>query len=402
VDLSGIGDRLRRARERVGLSQEAAAQAVGLSRVVLTYYETGARQPSLTALTALARLYHVRLSYLLGEGEEDVATEAELSSLLFRASPEALRDEPKAGMSKFAALVRAYADLARDLRIPLPGQQSSRFPPAKPRAGRREAARLAREVRSDLGLGDGPLGDHLFDLLDEHVLIFRLSLGPVLDHAPSGFFCNHQDVGFCIVVNSDMTLGRQVFTLAHELAHAYFHSQEADVWISFPRSAAAREKFADHFASELLVPTDALARAIDELDASEPLDDPVLAVHLQRHFGVSYGMLLFRLRQERFIDASLYSQLKSVSPSKLALALGYEVHPADMGDYELPPLERFPIRMLRLVRTALQEGLITMGDAAETLGVSLEDIIRLRALPAADAREAEAIRDIEQVARFGE
>jgi transcriptional regulator with XRE-family HTH domain len=103
VDLSGIGDRLRRARERVGLSQEAAAQAVGLSRVILAYYETGARQPSLTALTALAGLYQVRLSYLVGEGEEDAPTEAELSSLLFRASPEALRDEPKAGMRSLPA-----------------------------------------------------------------------------------------------------------------------------------------------------------------------------------------------------------------------------------------------------------------------------------------------------------
>lgn len=402
MDLSGIGPRLRHARERVGLSQEAAAEAVGLSRVVLAYYETGARQPSLAALTALARLYQVQPSYLLGETDKELATEGELSSLLFRSAPEELTDEPKAGMLRFTALVRAYSDLARELGAELPGRQTSWFPPARPRAGRKEAARLAREVRNDLGLGDGPIGDYLFRLLDEHALIFRLSLGQVLDHSPSGFFCNHREAGFCIVVNSDMTLGRQVFTLAHELSHAYFHSQEADVWISFPGSAAGRERFADYFAGEFLVPTDALARALDELDAWERLDDPILAVHLQRHFGVSYGTLLFRLRQERLIEASVYAQLREISPSKLAIALGYDVQPADMGDYELPPLERFPIRMLRLIRAALAHGRITKGDAAETLGVSLEDIIRLHGKPRADAREREAIRDIEQVARFGD
>jgi hypothetical protein len=38
------------------------------------------------------------------------------------------------------------------------------------------------------------------------------------------------------------------FTLAYEMAHAFFHSQDADVVVSMPRSDHDRERFADAFA----------------------------------------------------------------------------------------------------------------------------------------------------------
>lgn len=401
MDITGVGSRLRQAREKAGLSQEAIAKEAGLSRVVLAYFETGARQPSLGALVALARLYGVRVTDLLGDTTEEVQP-VDLSTVLFRAASEDLGDEPKAGMFRLSALVRSYVDLVGELDGKLPGKQTSSFAPEKGTAARKEAARLAREVRNDLGLGDGPVGDHLFQILDDYALIFRLPLGQVLDHSPSGLFCNHAEVGFCIVVNSDTTQGRQVFTLAHELAHAFFHSQEADAWISFQGSKEAREKFADYFAGEFLVPADALARVVNDLEAWDELSDPVLAVHLQRFFGVSYSTLLFRLKQERMINQQTFSELKDVSPSKLAMALGYEVHPADMGDYELPPLDRFPGRMLRLVRKALADGHITRGDAAETLGVSVEDVAGLAGRPRANQAEIAEMRDMEQVAHLGE
>lgn len=79
-------------------------------------------------------------------------------------------------------------------------------------------SRAARQLRRQLDLGGGALGDP-FQVLDEHVLVWRFPLGKDLCEAPSGFFYNHPQAGFCIVINSQMTLGRQVFTLAHELAH---------------------------------------------------------------------------------------------------------------------------------------------------------------------------------------
>ncbi|HXH07188.1 MAG TPA: XRE family transcriptional regulator [Vicinamibacterales bacterium] len=387
---------LTRAREKAGLTQEAAAEVVGINRVLLSYYETGRRQPPLGVVVALARLYGVSVSGLLGETEakgQGLAT----SEILFRAAPQDLGQRARAGMRRFADLTDRYVELVEELGGRVPGRGTSPFRPARSRATRRDAARLARSVRELLGLGTGPIDD-LFRLVDEHALVFRLPLGSDLGSSPSGFFYNHPQAGFCIVVNSDMTLGRQVFTLAHELAHAFFHSQEADAWISMPAARTERERFADLFAGEFLVPGDALARVIDELEAWEEIADPVVVVHLQRHFGVSYAALLVRLRQEGFLSPEAYETLGKISPSTLARRLGYPVNPADLGDYELAPLDRFPDRFLRLVQAAIRRRVITRGDAAETLGVSVEDVLVLLDRPRADQAERHVLRDLEGAA----
>ena len=395
---ANLGEVLARARRQAGLSQEEAAEAVGLNRVVLSYYESGRRQPPLGTLIALARLYGVSLPALL-EGLEEPMSAQPASEILYRAAPRALAERPRIGIQRFSELVNAYVEILEELGGNAPGRGRSPFPPVRARAGRPGAARLARSVRELLGLGSGPIDD-LFRLVDEHVLVFRLSLGSDLTTAPSGLFYNHPRAGFCVVVNSDMTLGRQLFTLAHELAHAFFHSQEVDVWISMPGARAEGERFADLFAGELLGPGDALARLIDELEAWEDIADPVVVVHMQRHFGVSYAALLVRLRQERLITAKQYEALGRISPSTLAKRLGYPVNPADLGDYELPPLDRFPDRMLRLIRAAIVRRLITRGDAAETLGVSVEDVLVLLEQPEAGAPERRVLQDLERAAHM--
>jgi Zn-dependent peptidase ImmA (M78 family) len=195
-----------------------------------------------------------------------------------------------------------------------------------------------------------------------------------------------------------MTLGRQVFTLAHELAHAFFHSHTADVIVSMPGGGHERERFADTFAGEFLVPGDELRRMAGELAPFEQLAQPVVVVHLQRHFGVSFATIRVRLLQEKLISQAEYDGLAEVSPSRLARALGYPVHQADMGNFRLHPLECFPARMLLLVRTAVERSIITRGDAAEILGTSTEEVRQLLARPSADDEDRRIQRDLEGAA----
>ena len=58
---------LRRDR---GLSQRAAASALGISQALLSHYENGAREPGLAFVCRACEYYGVSADYLLGRTEE--------------------------------------------------------------------------------------------------------------------------------------------------------------------------------------------------------------------------------------------------------------------------------------------------------------------------------------------
>jgi Zn-dependent peptidase ImmA (M78 family)/DNA-binding XRE family transcriptional regulator len=356
---------LRSGRERAGLSQQAAAEAVGINETLLGRYEAGRRQPPLGVAAALARLYGTSIE-ALAAGEEGAEPGTGVSGILLRAAPRELAGRARAGLRLFELRLAEYVELAREMSTALAGPGSTPLAPART-VGAKEAAWAARELRRHLNLGSGALADP-FGALDEQVLAWRLPLGEDLD----GFFYNHPQAGFCVAVNSEMTLGRQVFTLAHELAHACLHSKDHTAAVCMPGADRGRERFADAFAGEFLVPGDELRRVTGELSVFSELANPTLIVHLQRRFGVSFAILRLRLLQEKLITAGEYDALAETSPSRLAQALGY---PDDAGG--LHPLAAQPARVLLLVRAALERSAITAGDAAEVLGTGTEEVRQL-------------------------
>lgn len=69
-----------------------------------------------------------------------------------------------------------------------------------------------------------------------------------------------------------------------------------------------------------------------------------------------------------------------------------------MGDFTMHPLARFLSRMLVLVRDALDQRVITPGDAAETLGTGLKEIHQLLARPPIARDEQRVQKDLEAAA----
>lgn len=64
-----LAERLFRLRNERGLTQEAAAEAAGVSRVALTRYENGQRMPKMNIVDSLAEVYGVTVDYLMGRDE---------------------------------------------------------------------------------------------------------------------------------------------------------------------------------------------------------------------------------------------------------------------------------------------------------------------------------------------
>lgn len=98
-----LGERLRRSREYLGLSQSDVAQHMGLSRPAITNMEAGRRKVSTFELARLAKLYRQPYEYFLGEVPETPADTA--TNALFRATRE-LSDRDRDQVLRFAQFLR--------------------------------------------------------------------------------------------------------------------------------------------------------------------------------------------------------------------------------------------------------------------------------------------------------
>ncbi|MBA3868767.1 MAG: helix-turn-helix transcriptional regulator [Anaerolineae bacterium] len=68
LDQVELGKRIRSARERVGMSQEALAEALGRDQKAMSEYETGKRKVPATDIPTFATILGVPFSYFF-EGE---------------------------------------------------------------------------------------------------------------------------------------------------------------------------------------------------------------------------------------------------------------------------------------------------------------------------------------------
>jgi len=70
---------LKKARERMNLTQEELAKLLYLSGQAIYYYESGRREPSLTTLVKLSEVLKTPITTLLGLNQkEDIAKETKI------------------------------------------------------------------------------------------------------------------------------------------------------------------------------------------------------------------------------------------------------------------------------------------------------------------------------------
>ncbi len=101
-----IAQRLREAREYLGLSQGVVADAVGVPRPSISMIESDQRKVSADELRKLAKLYRKPYEYFLGEEiVDETAESAESVTALFRATKD-LTENDRLQVLRFAEFLR--------------------------------------------------------------------------------------------------------------------------------------------------------------------------------------------------------------------------------------------------------------------------------------------------------
>lgn len=106
-DRQMLSDRLREAREYVGLTQDDVARKLGIPRSALSHMEAGERKVEALELTQLAKLYQRDLAWFTGEKLKAAKVPKDVAYLA-RAAEE-LSPKDRAELSRFADFLKSRA-----------------------------------------------------------------------------------------------------------------------------------------------------------------------------------------------------------------------------------------------------------------------------------------------------
>jgi len=171
-----------------------------------------------------------------------------------------------------------------------------------------------------------------------------------------------------------MSLGRQRFSLAHELYHYFFDRDESSTVCSSKIGFGnENEKRADQFASYFLMPSAALYELIQSYKQGKERKLSVNEiVKLEQYFGVSRQAMLIRLQEEGEISSSEAVELQQ-GVILSAARLGF-----DVSLYKPSPEHKKRCVLGHYILQAeylLQSGIISNGKYEELLLDAFRDDI---------------------------
>lgn len=253
-ELIGLAARLREARRARGVSQESAAQEIGVSRPTLIALEQGRRPAKPDEVVRLARLYGRSVAELVRPTTAVSGLVAQFrvgSGAGAHGTAIALAVDDLQRLADSVVALEETTGVQRPRHYPAPYDVSGLPPEAA-------AEQVADAERRRLGLGDGPL-PQLRSVLENDVglLVFAVPLASKV----AALYGYAEPAGGCVAVNSRHPHERQRWSLAHEYAHFLTSRHGAEV-TALPGASrtSAGERLADAFGGHFLMPALGLAR----------------------------------------------------------------------------------------------------------------------------------------------
>jgi Zn-dependent peptidase ImmA (M78 family)/DNA-binding XRE family transcriptional regulator len=370
---------LMRLRKLNSLTQQDVADAAGISRVAYRNLEKGEAEPRQGTLQALAKALKVSAVDLL-------APLPQLQSLRYRANREMSEQERAQGHQLVVRSANWLSDF-NELETLLNQKKASTLKPARKGTNPETAAAKVRQAL----LGESAACDCVPDfceLLENAGIklflcdfkltnLFGLSIGEV-DGGPA----------MAINTGKNISVERQIFSMAHELAHLILHKE------TYGKPANLndeQEREADRFATAFLMPE---APFIAEWTENRGLHWVDAVLKTKRHFKVSYQAVLHQLIDLGKAESpTIYKKFRADYETRYGKKLHWKEEPpinpvpCTAGGPPAPspsrpteeprhldPLDLMEDRLGSLVRDALDRELITTSRAAEILDIRIEEM----------------------------
>jgi len=360
VSPAELGERLRRARSVVNLTQEAAAASLGMARTTLVAIEKGQRPVRPEELIALARLYGISAGKLTSPD----AVHVDLSAKFRRTEGK----QASRCVTEALALLNRLATGAVQLERLLGHELRTDYPPPiriDPQIVYQQAEDAANNLRARLGVGLGPIPD-LISLL-ELELGLRIFVR-LLPSQISGLYAYDSEIGACILINAKHDWKRRVQTALHETGHFVSDRSHADILEGDELSPAIEERFAKRFGSAFLIPASGVRARFVEIVGSENRFDVRELILLAHQFGVATEAMCRRLEELSLLPRGTWDSIRG---------RGFASHleRSVLGEVSVqpkPPL--IPARLAYLASIALDREVLSEGQLCDLLAVDRSEL----------------------------
>ncbi len=350
----GLGEKIRNARERVGMSQKSLAEKMGFpAHQIISQIETGVRDIKAWELSKLTGILNVDLTELLTFEKHE-----RKGVVLWREEPEHDKEEKE---TYFQKKCQEYDQLEKAASI----KKYENLPTFKIDVNTinyNTVNELAVKVSKELNLGQKPALALEKVLEDQYgVKIWYEDLGE------KGSAASTWDTfGPAILMNINHAPWRRNYSFAHELFHLI-------TWKSVPperlRDDAGLfrqfEKYADAFASSVLLPTDSVINEFNKYVVNNTISD-VNLVSIARDFGVSTSALLFRMCNLNRIEKKEIDRILDDEDFR-----NIDRRTMHENWWEPPPM---PERFVKLGFIAYRNGNVSRARLAEYFNTSLFEL----------------------------
>ncbi|MFO7931719.1 MAG: XRE family transcriptional regulator [Desulfosalsimonas sp.] len=359
MNLQTLANNIRRQRTAKQLSQKKLAESAGVSLAAIKNIELAKNEPRVRTVQSIARALDVKLKELFQPVRQ-------LHQVRFRSSKRMQFRE------NVLARIAKWLDDFNYLEETLNDQAPFILKPLIEQCSRENVVEAAGLCRKKLGLKPTePIYDICGLLEDAGVKVLPITM------ASDSFFgisVGEDDGGPAVVVNvwERISVERQIFSAAHELAHLMLHREAFDV--NRVEENENEEKEADRFAGYFLMPDKGFRKEWNE-SAGLHLVDRVFKV--KRIFRVSYKTVLNRLLEHGVVDRSIWKKFNIAYQRRYKRKLAFKEEP--MGIYSVEPvgMQRVDFqedRFSRLTRKAVEKDRISLSRGAEMLDCSVKEM----------------------------
>jgi len=335
--------RLKSARKMKGFSMQSLADELGVSRNMISKYETGKSLPDSARLIELANILGVKSGFFFRPFS------IELEKVDFRKKTALSKKEEQSINEKSKDFLERYIEVEEHLGI----YQEFENPILKIEINSIEDIEHAvLELRKKWQLGLNPLSN-IFEMLENKGFkIFEVKASKSFDGL-SSIIANNIPI---LVINEMSDILRRRFTILHELGH---------ILLQIPENCSYKqiENYCNYFAGSFLIPKQVLIAELGIKRHSVILKE---LIDIKEYYGISLQALMYRARNLEIISEQsarrFWQFIRSSADKQKEIGLG-EYKGKEKSD-----------RFNQLLYRAYAEEIISKSKVAELLNTTLLDL----------------------------